>query len=426
MAIEMGYALKEITPPLGVELAGYGYFLGRCATAVEDPLFARAWAIRQDEETYILIDCDLLGLGNWMVQSVRGALNEWYGIAEKNVMMVSIHTHTGPTTGGLPGCGELDPAYAATLPGLLVQAAVAALEDLLPVERVEMGESEIDPIGYNRAGFEELDKKVHAAVYHISGKAPIALVSHACHPVTYGRSTRISADYPGAVTRILANAGYRGMFMNGVCGDVDPVINKTAWGTGTPSTMMEYGQRIFDGFKKALQPVPAEMKVKASLVGVDMPLAPGGESEITEVVDQITRETKEVYAGSGYVVAANNWRKRLLDKIALGENKVESIQVQILMVGEMILVGLPYEAFTALGMEIASCAPDHLVVVLGNANATTAYMPTAQALKQGFSYATIGSCIAYGRFPFDPIAPEVLVRKTCGEVLQGQNGRHGL
>ena len=40
-----GYGKTEITPPLGVELAGYGYYLKRRATRVDDPLFVRAVAL---------------------------------------------------------------------------------------------------------------------------------------------------------------------------------------------------------------------------------------------------------------------------------------------------------------------------------------------------------------------------------------------
>ena len=37
-----GFGKWELTPPMGVELAGYGYYLGRCALSVQDPLYARA------------------------------------------------------------------------------------------------------------------------------------------------------------------------------------------------------------------------------------------------------------------------------------------------------------------------------------------------------------------------------------------------
>src|SRR5256885_1806 len=37
-----GAAKVDMTPPIGVELCGYGAFLGRRSTAVHDPLYCRA------------------------------------------------------------------------------------------------------------------------------------------------------------------------------------------------------------------------------------------------------------------------------------------------------------------------------------------------------------------------------------------------
>ena len=41
-----GYGKSELTPPMGVELAGYGYYLGRCAQSVRDPLLPARCCLR--------------------------------------------------------------------------------------------------------------------------------------------------------------------------------------------------------------------------------------------------------------------------------------------------------------------------------------------------------------------------------------------
>ena len=153
--------------------------------------------------------------------------------------------------------------------------------------------------------------------------------------------------------------------------------------------------------------------MSCALVDIGMPLAHWGTADIDAVVAHIQQETGEVYDGSGYALAAENWRRRLMAALDRGEAGMEHIQVQLMRLGRLLIVAVPYEAFTALGERIRSAFPDYEVWVLGNANATTGYLPTRQALEQGFSYATIGSCIAYGRFPFDAAAPDILVEKTC-------------
>ena len=91
-----GYGKSELTPPMGVELAGYGYYLGRCAQSVRDPLFARALLLEDGEMRALVICCDLLGVSREVCEGVF-AHEKVLGIPEEHVIIVSIHTHTGPT-----------------------------------------------------------------------------------------------------------------------------------------------------------------------------------------------------------------------------------------------------------------------------------------------------------------------------------------
>ena len=43
-----GFGKEELTPPMGVELAGYGYYLGRKAESVRDPLYARTLLLEEN------------------------------------------------------------------------------------------------------------------------------------------------------------------------------------------------------------------------------------------------------------------------------------------------------------------------------------------------------------------------------------------
>ena len=48
--MRVGFGRWEVTPPMGIELAGYGYYLGRCAETVRDPLYARALLLEEGFE----------------------------------------------------------------------------------------------------------------------------------------------------------------------------------------------------------------------------------------------------------------------------------------------------------------------------------------------------------------------------------------
>jgi len=48
-SLKAGIGKREITPEMGVELAGYGPFLERKSTSVHDPLFCKALILASEE-----------------------------------------------------------------------------------------------------------------------------------------------------------------------------------------------------------------------------------------------------------------------------------------------------------------------------------------------------------------------------------------
>ena len=111
-----GFGKAELTPPLGVELAGYGYYLQRRAAAVADPLYARALLLEQGEQRALLVSCEVLGLSRPVCDAVIRHAREALGCAEAAVTIVSVHTHTGPAIQYHEGCGEVNEAYVAAWP----------------------------------------------------------------------------------------------------------------------------------------------------------------------------------------------------------------------------------------------------------------------------------------------------------------------
>ncbi len=129
--MQAGFAKVDITPRVGVELAGFGPFLHRRAIDVRDRLFARAMAVADDESRWVIVSADLVGLGADTVARARELLAESTGIAPGRVMLHATHTHSGPAVVGyLIGWGEPDVPYLERLPHLLARAARDALADL--------------------------------------------------------------------------------------------------------------------------------------------------------------------------------------------------------------------------------------------------------------------------------------------------------
>ena len=219
-----GLGKWELTPPMGVELAGYGYYLGRRAESVRDPLYARALLLEEKSERALIISCDLLGLSKAVCADVF-AHAEALGIPRERVLIVSIHTHTGPAIKYHEGCGFVNDAYVATVAPAICRAVDEAVKDLEEVTGIDhlcepMEASQI----YNRTiPGGPVDRFVRGFFFTRQTRPTIAAVSAACHGVFRGRVTAVSADFAGEICRRLAESGMEAMYLNGLCGDIDPV-----------------------------------------------------------------------------------------------------------------------------------------------------------------------------------------------------------
>jgi neutral ceramidase len=92
--LQVGLASTDITPPIGYRLAGYYY--ERLATAVHDPLFAKAIVFKQGETRFALVICDLCHTSPAVVAQARTLASEKTGIPADQIAVCATHTHTGP------------------------------------------------------------------------------------------------------------------------------------------------------------------------------------------------------------------------------------------------------------------------------------------------------------------------------------------
>lgn len=410
--MKVGYAAIDVTPPVGVELCGYGYFSGRRAEGVMDPLYARAVSIQQGGKTLLLINCDLIGLTQKVADSVKEQLSRKLNLDRKSIMILCIHTHTGPATGTLIACGEMDDSYMASLPGLLIQAGSEACKHLREVKEIKYLEIPIEPIGFNRV-FKggPVDNNIRGLAFYFVEGSPLAMVNYACHPVTLGPEKHISADYPGRVIKVLSDHGYDGLFLNGFCGDIDPVSNLRKWGSGTEDTIDAYGKRIANAFLQQVSDgtivnytITDKLEIDAYEIKIDLKLQPYDDEKIDEEYNLFRKEANEE--------VAKIWAETMKKHLNTAENPyIESVIVQIFKIGKILFVGFPGEAFIELGTNIKNSLRDYHVITLGNCNSTMRYISTEEdIINRG--YAGYSSCFIYSRLPLVPGEGERLAQMT--------------
>ena len=416
--LRVGYGEASITPAVGVEMTGFGQYLGRCVESVLDDIKARALVLREGGSGLVLINCDLLGLAVDVSDQFRAVLSAAVGLPPANVILACTHTHTGPAAMKLRGMGEPHPLYLARL-GKALEAAVAQAEHGLAPAKCSWRITATAPIGYNRRNgtFHPIDPALKLLSFDgPSGR--ILLLNYACHPVTLGPSSQVSADWPGAVAAELAARGLRAVVFNGFSADINPVTWLDRLPTGTEEDVRFLGRIIADRAVRCLghlQPLE-KTGLRAVEQRVALPLTVPTEEEIERGAAQWAEwhrgkdPAKRLY---------DEWRADVLARLpALRERPVlANVPVQAAAIGEVKFLGLPGETFCEHGLRLRrEWAP---LFTLGCCQGNVGYLPTREAYAgaKEKDYECYVATKYYGPLPFAPAVDEALA-KAGGEVLR--------
>lgn len=397
-----GFGMAEITPPVGTELAGFGYYLERRMEGIRDPLHIRAAVLEEGSVRVLVISCELLGLS----QEVADALirhGKELGCTE--VMIVSVHTHTGPAIKYHEGCGKVSPAYTAGLAQRMFPALDAAMADLQEVTGIAYGRAEVEGDWiYNRAAQDgPVDRDVRGFVLTREKGKKLALMGCACHGVFLGRTHLASADFSGEIIRNLG--GMDTVYLNGLCGDIDP------FHTGEEA-MCAFGKKAAETFLGSLKPV--EPTLRACRLPFSIRLTRVTREDICGAADEAEKR-----AGGADMPAARvarTWEKEMLEKVdRLLEEEPGTAACFVL--GGIPVLALPFEGFTAIGMKIRDGIGSEDAMILGCAEELRGYLPTRDDIARG-SYAALESTFLYKRLPAVPGEAERLAEQLTDAYLQ--------
>ena len=89
----------DITPPTGLELAGYPHY-PRYNTGAHDPLYAACMYLNNGTEEVVMVTLDLLFFSKKHVAKTRHLIETTCGIPGDHVMISCSHTHSGPWASG--------------------------------------------------------------------------------------------------------------------------------------------------------------------------------------------------------------------------------------------------------------------------------------------------------------------------------------
>ena len=228
--VRAGVARIDITPPPGVELTGWGYFIQRVWKDVKDPLFATALVVdgSSDDATGLIavVSLDLMVIDTAFTRRVRERVADSIGIRPDNILLTCSHSHNAPAAGGLLGVGECDEEYeirAAEQTATAIEAAHGAMQ---PV-RFRHAACPVPGLTFNRTRPNGLtDCSLTVSLLEDEHSKPLAvLINYAGHP-TLGTELNpysVSRDLPGVICDLVEQAlpGVTAMYLQGACGDTN-------------------------------------------------------------------------------------------------------------------------------------------------------------------------------------------------------------
>ncbi len=380
--LRAGVARVDITPQLGAPMAGY--YHARGADGVLDPLFSKALVIQQDERRMALVTLDIISVTREITEQARRKIEEQTGIPGSHVMISVTHAHTGPELArrstrvdDMGGQDRLAIEYTEALPDRIAETVRLATEQLRPAQ-LQAALGQCDDLAYNRRYFMrdgtvgwnpgKLNPKIVMPVGPTDPEVGIlyveqpgargytesiaTFVNFAMHPDTTGGS-KYSADWPGALARVLAN--YHGehhqtLVGNGPCGNLNNYDFSWAWPNKGPGEQNRIatilGASILQAYKN-LAPLH-DTSIRASAETVELALPEITEDEV-EMAKKTLAATKDD-RGANFMKLVRAYRA--LD-VAGRAGRPHRVEVQAIALGsEVAWVSLPGEVFVELGLAI--------------------------------------------------------------------------
>ncbi len=415
--LKAGMTRVDITPPTGLELAGYPHY-PRNNTGAHDPLYAACLYLENDGVAVAMVTLDLLFFSKKHVAAARKLAQEKCGIPADHLMISCSHTHSGPWASGrldiesLEAGKEQPHEYIASLiesiATAVADAKAGAFEAAFACGTAVCGAE--SGIGGNR----RLPGGPHDPLVSVMAVKELAtdavrgvMVNYTLHPTFIHEWSNVcTADYPAYLKQELEERHPTALvgFAQGASGNqssryyrqgesydeaervgrtlgaaADTVLQKATWVTQLPlavaSNTLEITLRDFGTEEALREQVAHDEAIYKELY------AKYGESTNRDEY-YLWQNANLKLLGSedqlGYVLM----RKRGV-KVELLEDEAPA-EVQVLRLGEACVIGVPGELFVEFGLYFKAMAGFGTVIVNELANGCLpGYLYTPESLVTG-------------------------------------------
>ncbi|HNX55770.1 MAG TPA: neutral/alkaline non-lysosomal ceramidase N-terminal domain-containing protein [Prolixibacteraceae bacterium] len=265
--LQANVATINITPPLEMKytLGGYGERMNKPATAVHDPIFAKALVVKKDNTKFAIVTLDILGLPtNVKVDLMKRLSKE--GWSAENIMLLPSHSHGSLEMAAINSKNKLNSPQIGIFQPELLEFLLMQLETLIKsadqnYQSVKIGTAsqQIEGLNRNRRKDPDVDRDMTVTRVDLENGKPLAvLVNWTAHPTFIGgKDMQVSAEWPGylqsELQKMIGN-NVTTMYYNGAEGDQSPVLDAS----GDAYTKIQiYGKQVAEkafGIYKTIKP----------------------------------------------------------------------------------------------------------------------------------------------------------------------------
>lgn len=414
--LKAGMSRADITPPLGLELAGYPHY-PRNNTGFHDPLYAACMYLNNGEREVAMVTLDLLFFSKKHVAAVRRLVKEKCGIDAQGIMISCSHTHSGPWAAGRLDIESLEAGK--EQPKEYVETLISTVVDLICQAKAESFDACFTSgtaicgaesgIGGNR----RMPGGPHdplVSVMAVKDEADVIrgiLVNYTLHPTfIHEWSTVCTADYPCYLKLQLEE-----MEPNALVGFAQGASGNQSSRYYRQGESYDEAERVGRTLGKAAHTVlekaqwTNELPIKAASNEIKFELRDfGTEEELVAQVEHDEKIYKELYAKYGssenreeYYLWQNANLKLLGSEDQLGYVRMQKkgiaielltdeapAEIQVIRLGGTVVVGLPGEFFVEFALYIKAVAGFGTVIVNELTNGCLpGYVYTPESLVTG-------------------------------------------
>jgi neutral ceramidase len=375
--VRVGAARVEITPPVGTELSGF-VMREQPSTGLHSRLYARALWLKHERRCLLWIHADVIGFGRDGAEKLRERL----AAPDEELILTATHTHSGPPTLPLSGCGsyadETD-AVATLAPAFTTAAEAARRNDTEAT--VWLGSAPCSIAVDRRQGM-PVDGEIHVVGFRRHDTTWAALLGHyAVHPVSLDAGNRlISGDIHGLAALELESLSPAVLMLNGACGDLNP--SRVG---ADPATAEGFASQLAQAARAALDRAhPCEDDLAVQATRVQIPCEDG--SLYAKRLEQAMVARNEPWARRS-AEAARSWQPP----------DPPDTTIRLVQIGTA--------RFACLGLEVFR-EMQHLFPatrIVGYSDATVGYLAPRSAYEQG-GYEVDSAFVYYRQPRFSPSA----------------------